>query len=263
MDRLFVKELLRVPTCSRHEDRMVEFISTFAIKHKIPFRTDDFGNIYLLKGTNNIEHVPCVVAHIDTVHHDQKDLVVSNTKLNIVETTDGDKTILRAYHPETLSSTGIGGDDLCGVGICLELILKFDNIIGAFFRQEENGCHGSRNSDREVMSKVAYAIQFDAPTNNWVSEVCSGVKLYDSTFIGEIKDILTRHGQTNFSRDPYTDVKALRELYDFNCINFFAGYYNMHRSDEYVVLEDMEKAIDMGEEVIKHLGNKKYIFNNL
>ncbi len=242
---------------------MVEFIIAFAIKHKIPARIDDFGNVYLLKGTKRVEHVPCVVAHIDTVHHDQRDLVLSNRRLNIVETIEGDKTILKAYDPRTLDRTGIGGDDCAGVAICLELILKFDNIIGAFFRQEENGCHGSTNSDREVFSKVSYAIQFDAPNNDWVSEVCSGVKLYNSSFLTKIKSVLDSYGMTKYSRDPYTDVKVLRQLYDFNCINFFAGYYNMHRPDEYVVLEDMEKAIAMGEDVIKQLGNEKSYFEEL
>jgi di/tripeptidase len=261
MDIDFAKKLFSVPTCSKHEDLMVDFLESYAIDNNIPYKIDDFGNIYLIKGEiTEDDRVPCVVSHIDTVHHSYDSLIKNNDSLIIKESILHDKRLLKAYHPNTNELLPIGGDDKAGVAICLELILKFDKIIAAFFREEEIGCHGSANSDEEIFKNVGYAIQFDAPGNNWVSKTCNGVQLFNEEFFNEIKDILKDFGQTKISNDPYTDVYKLKELYDFNCINFFAGYYNMHRDDEYVVVEDMEKAVLMGEEIIKKLGNKKYEF---
>jgi len=265
MDREFFKKLLSVPTYSKHEDRMIDFILEYATSKNIPTKIDDFGNIYLLKGVDdeNIEYLPCVVSHVDTVHYKHVDLIHNNGFLDIHEIAKDNNTYLFATMDDSNGDeiqTGVGGDDKAGIAICLEIINRTDNIIGAFFRQEENGCHGSKASDAEVMSKVGYAIQFDAPGDNWVSENCYGVKLYNDEFLGEIKDILDKYNQTKYSHDPYTDVYALKKGYDFNTINFFAGYHNMHTDKEYIVIEQVEKAIEMGCEVIQKLGNKKMVY---
>jgi acetylornithine deacetylase/succinyl-diaminopimelate desuccinylase-like protein len=57
---------------------------------------------------------------------------------------------------------------------------------------------------------------------------------------------------------PYTDVYALRGLFDFQCINFSIGYYNYHTPYEYVVIEDVFNGIEMGREMINTLGYKLY-----
>jgi tripeptide aminopeptidase len=52
--------------------------------------------------------------------------------------------------------------------------------------------------------------------------------------------------------DPFTDVKELRLKYGIPCFNLFAGYYGQHSGiNEYVVVEDVEKAIEVGYEIIK------------
>ncbi|NIP32185.1 MAG: hypothetical protein GTO02_22730, partial [Candidatus Dadabacteria bacterium] len=81
-----------------------------------------------------------------------------------------------------------------------------------------------------------YAIQFDAPSSNWISEICSGVKLFDEDFKGEIKGTLNECGYTKFSIDPFTDVNQLASKYDFNCLNLGCGYYRQHTSSEYVIV---------------------------
>ena len=53
---------------------------------------------------------------------------------------------------------------------------------------------------------------------------------------------------------------VLKERFNFSCLNFAAGYYGWHSDHEYVVVEDVENAINLGEKVIKSLGNKKYKF---
>ena len=43
---------------------------------------------------------------------------------------------------------------------------------------------------------------------------------------------------------------VLKEKFDFSCLNFAAGYYGWHSSTEYVVIEDVQNAINLGEKVI-------------
>ena len=57
---------------------------------------------------------------------------------------------------------------------------------------------------------------------------------------------------------PYTDVSQIKRKGDFSCINFSCGYYNMHSVQEFVVLDDVEKAFFMTKEVVNQLGLKKY-----
>jgi putative aminopeptidase FrvX len=233
----------------------------FGIRNSIRVLIDVKGNIYLIKGIlNEGEYYPCVCAHIDTVHYTHKEMIKNNQRLNIIEDILDGNVRLSAEHPTSGKETGIGGDDKCGVAICLELLLKSEKMIAAFFVQEESGCHGSKNADDNIFNKVGYVIEFDAPKDNWCTRLCCGIQLYQDDVFNEIKPILDEFGIDNISVDPYTDVYALRTNYDFQCMNFFAGYYNYHSKYEYVLVKDVEKAINMGDKIIKKLGYEKRFF---
>ena len=67
-------------------------------------------------------------------------------------------------------------------------------------------------------------------------------------------------GRHDYQSHPYTDVYALKNIFDFSCINFAIGYYNYHTPNEYVVVEDVYSGIETGKKMIEGLGNKKYPF---
>jgi hypothetical protein len=127
---------------------------------------------------------------------------------------------------------------------------------------EETGCHGSKKADPNFFMNVGYGIQFDAPGNTMVTEYCMGTKLFDrdSDFFKTCDEVLTENftnGQVYHS-NPYTDVYALKNTFDFACINFAIGYYNYHTQREYVVVEDVYNGIKTGKQMIEKLGNQKY-----
>jgi tripeptide aminopeptidase len=263
MNKEFLKEILSIPTYSTQEQRVVKYLADYAIENNVECTIDKFGNVYLYKGDmEEGEFRPCVVAHTDTVHNYHDMLVSGDRRLEIEEEkfTKGKEevTILTAYDPMSGEQTGIGGDDKAGIFIALQLFENHDKIMAAFFVSEEIGCIGSRSADKTNFKNVGWFIQFDAPTANWVSKVCNGVELFDDKFQENIMDILTKHEQTKISRDPYTDVFALRPKTGINCINIFAGYENMHTRSEYVVVEHVQKAIDLAEDLINHLGDSEY-----
>ena len=159
---------------------------------------------------------------------------------------------------------GVGGDDKAGVFICLELLDKFDNIKAFFPVAEEIGCEGSKAADESFFKDVGYAVQFDSTENNTMSKTLLGVKLYeqDGEFIKKCENLILEHGISEWRHHPYTDTMVLKEKFDFSCLNFAAGYYGWHSSTEYVVIEDVQNAINLGEKVIIELGNKKYPYKH-
>ena len=259
MDTDFLKEVLSIPSISGNESMVRDYIIEFAIDNKIDYVLDKKGNVYLTKGKDRVtlgEYYPCVVSHIDTVHRSHIDLINDKRRLDIVEDVKGN---LIAYNPLTNQQTGIGGDDKCGVFVCLSLFLEMDILKGAFFVEEEIGMLGSKEACSEFFENVGYAIQFDAPSANWITEVCSGVKIFDTEFKDKIKTVLSEGGYTNFSNDPFTDVNQLSQKFDFNCLNLGCGYYEQHRDSEYVVVDEVKKSLHMGIKLIHHLGVADYL----
>lgn len=258
----FLKEVLSIPSVSGDESMVRDYIIEYAKENGIEYYTDAKKNLYLTKGTDKMtsgEYYPCVVSHMDTVHGSHRELIETKTNLIIEDTGESEMGELIAKHPITKEQTGIGGDDKCGVYVCLEMFERFDILKGAFFVEEEIGMLGSKQADDKFFENVGYAIQFDAPSSNWISEVCSGVKLFDEDFKEEIKGTLNECGYTKFSKDPFTDVNQLASKYDFNCLNLGCGYYRQHTNSEYVVVEEVSDSIKAGYELITKLGLVKYI----
>ena len=143
----------------------------------------------------------------------------------------------------------------------MTLLLELPVLKAAFFVSEEIGCIGSSKADPEFFKNVGYAIQFDAPYDYMVTEVSSGVPLYNrrSEFFNKANNVLIEYIIPEYGSHPFTDVYALKKLFDFSCINLSIGYYDYHTANEYVVLEDVENGIKIGRDLIESLGYEKYI----
>jgi putative aminopeptidase FrvX len=255
----FLKNVLSVPTKTYREGLMVEFITSWLTSKNIEHYVDEHLNVYATKQNDpTIEYFPCVVSHTDTVHNldsiNVREEELPNTQKEL-------KLALKAYNDHG-QPTGIGGDDKAGVFACLTLLDELPNLKASFFVSEETGCHGSGKADPEFFKNVGYVIEFDAPENWMVTEYCFGQQLFDreSEFFEVADKILTEgmKGNQEYMVHPYTDVYALRGLFDFQCINFSIGYYNYHSPYEYVVIEDVFNGIEMGREMINTLGYKLY-----
>jgi putative aminopeptidase FrvX len=224
-------------------------------------------NIYATKGElTDGEFYPMFIAHTDTVHQKIDKIIVKEEKL-VRPNTFGktfDKTevnCLKAY-TENGDPTGIGGDDKCGIFICLELLRQLDKVKIGLFVSEETGCHGSSKCDENFLKDVGYITQYDAPGNHLISEICSGVRLFDREgefFAKTLKVIEESFGNEMLVQShPYTDVSQLKKKSDVSCINMSCGYYNMHTNQEFVSIEDVRCAIEAGKNMVKELGYKKY-----
>lgn len=258
LNKDFVYELMAIPTVSSYEYRLITFVVLWARRNNVDFEFDDYGNLYLTKGTiNDGEYYPCVTAHLDSVQQKHKLYVQAGQELDVKT-----RTVLNK-HEIFVDGMGIGGDDKAGVLIALSMFSHVDKLKACFFLEEEIGCKGSDHLNVDWFKNVGYVIGYDSPDLNRAAWACSGTKLFSADFFkNHIKDICAKHGLTDFRSEPFTDVKKIREKTNVMCMNFGSGYYEAHSPREYCVIEDMDTACRMGHEIIEHLGLKRYELEN-
>ena len=247
-----LKRILAVPTCSRREHRMVEFLLQH-VRERGAERcgvatVDRWNNVLIVKGSGG--DVPCAGAHIDTIQ--------GWDEIEIVEQ-DG---LLLGFDGQG-NRRGTGGDDKYGVAVCLELLERFQHIVVALFAREEIGYVGAQNADAGFFGRVGYALEFDAPATGLISYSAGGLRLFENAgqFIQTAMPVLRRFGFTHFQSHPFTDLTGHRRRFTFSCINASCGYHDWHRDDEYVSVAEVETTIEMATELIAALGNRRYDFD--
>ena len=261
---LDVKELyetMQVPSCSRYEFRMAAFVMMWARKNGIGYEFDKKGNVYLTKGKlAEGEFYPCVTAHMDTVQDKAKPYALAGAELPLrtrrVKSTTSDEV----RHEIFIDGQGIGADDKLGVYISLQLMKKFDKIKAVFFVEEEIGMMGSKELVKDFFKDVAYVIGWDSPDIIRGAWNCSGTQLFSKDFYeNHLRDIIKDWGfkGSDLHREPFTDVIQIREKTGITCMNFGNGGYQAHSSTEYLVIEHVDHAVGMGEDIIRRLGNKQ------
>jgi len=255
MDIGLLKEILAIPTYFGVEIKVKEFLVKYFKSKNYQYHFDAIGNLYAQKG--NAEYFPCVCAHMDSVHKSHVELIENNWSKEIVE----DEGWLYAIHPQTKKRMGLGADDLAGIYLCLEMFDRVDNLKGAFFIQEEYGIRGARECDENFLKDVGYFIEFDGPTNNWYSQTLQFSNIYSEEFHCLVEDILKRHGITNFSHDPYTDIAVVKDKFNVCSCNLPAGYFYWHTDNEYLDLSHIDNHILLGFEFLKRLGEKRFELN--
>jgi len=246
-----LKQLLVVPSHSGREERLVAFLKEHVRQGGIErcgeIFVDRFNNVRIRKG--KLGAVPCVAAHLDTVH--------AASAVKIVQQ-DGRLFGLN----EQGQRTGIGADDKAGVFVCLELLEKFENIAVILFAGEEIGCVGAEHAPKAWFEDVGYVIEFDCPGRGLVSYTSNGVRLFTNggKFIQTAGPVMQAHGLTRWQQHPFSDVVVLRRRFGFSCLNLSCGYYNWHRRDEYIVVDEVAAAVHAGEALITALGCLAYPF---
>jgi tripeptide aminopeptidase len=264
------KELLSVPSKTYQEDMMVKYLlDELSQMEGITVVCDEHKNIYVTKGTlDEGEYYPMFIAHTDTVHNIVDEIIVKEEYLLRPYTYGKDfgneqVLCLKAYDKDD-RPTGIGGDDKCGIFICLELLKQLDKVKIALFVSEETGCHGSKMVNQEFLKDVGYCTQYDAPGDHLISYSCMGTVLFDEE--SEFFKLAYRSISDGFGNEmlvqshPYTDIMMIKQKSDLSCINMSCGYYNMHTSNEFISLYDVERAIIAGKNMVTNLGYKKYEF---
>lgn len=164
-----------------------------------------------------------LVAHMDTVHD------VLPYLINHKKDEKGNDIIS--------SPMGIGGDDRCGIYMIFQVLKRF-NCSVLFCEDEEIGTVGAKKFTKHPVSKdlkFNYIIEFDRKGSN------------DAVFYDcdnpEFTDFITKE----FFKEAYgsfSDISVVAPHLGCAAVNLSCGYYNAHKKDEYVVIQEMEAVIE-------------------
>jgi tripeptide aminopeptidase len=250
MRTALLMELLAVQTCSTREERMVEFLLAHCRAAGCEVYSDKSKNVYVTKG--QADWYPAVAAHIDTVQ--------MFDDIEIRRAGDASDRFI-GFKAGTEDRRGIGADCKTGIFVCLELLDILPVLKVAFFAMEEIGCVGARKSDPSFFKNIGYLLEFDCPSKNMMSYTSSGVRLFDNDgpFINAALPVLQAYN-VQWQHHPFTDVSAIRPMYNMSCMNLSSGYYNWHADTEFAYLPDVQNAITMGVELLAALGSVHYPF---
>jgi len=248
MNISLLKRLLKVPTFTGTEVLMIEWLMNyFQARHDCTAHQDWRGNVYVTKGV--ADTYPCVCAHTDTVHRPTKVIILEERGKLFAMDWEG-------------KMVGCGGDDKAGIYLCLQMLEQLPALKAAFFVSEETGCHGSRNCSEEWFRDVGYVMEFDSPCDDILTFTCDGTQLFpvQGPFFEAAYPQFQKFGAMNWQHHPFTDVSVLKRKFNFPCLNLPAGYFRMHRTEEYVVPSAVENSLQLGLELVKALRQERYVF---
>ncbi|MCY8291563.1 M20/M25/M40 family metallo-hydrolase [Bacillus haynesii] len=227
--------LLNIQAPSGQEHKVVKYVKPILESLCDKVWLDDYRNLLAEKRVGSGKGATIILsAHMDSV----KGLVPGREVKEIDGTFYSSKGIL-------------GADDRAGIAILLAVLRNVEKtcfegtIKVAFSREEEIGCVGSSQIDKEWIEGSDLAIVVDRRGNNdivvgnWSQAFCSDEV---GTFFEECAAM--QDMSWSAVEGGISDACTFAEL-NVNSVNLSAGYMNEHTPREYVVLEDMKKTVSL------------------
>ena len=248
LDLKLLKKLCLITSPSRNEQPMISFIINYC--YNIPnltFEMDHYNNLFLTKNTTNPKYYCCVVAHLDQIVTNKGPFGV-NIKAGLIT----------GYHKVDKSSCGLGLDDGVGICIALQLLKSQPNLKVLFTTEEELGAIGAREATTNIdfLSDVRYFLQADRKGNSDFITYTNCIDVCSPEFISDMMPIMHKYGYKQ-AAGTLTDVGELCEELGISGCNLSCGYYAPHSSKEYGVVEDIQRCLNLMEEVINTLPEDK------
>jgi len=222
-------EVFKIPSTTYDETSMSIHIAKRLDASGIPYKVDNYGNILVSKGEGNR---PCFCAHLDTVHMYLNGFNVFSEKYKEHDLEDARVYL---YAKDDLGKkVGIGGDDKCGIVVCLELLEALSNVKVVFFSSEESGGTGSAHIDIEFFKDCNFLGGIDRWNGkDFINSYC-GDKTISKAFSSDIQSIMKTFGYT-FNSGLFTDAFNVQgRKIGISCFNVSCGYYGHHSDMEYV-----------------------------
>lgn len=169
-----------------------------------------------------------LLAHMDTVHHDNCTIVCTSEDGNYV-----------------MSPQGIGGDDRCGIFMVLEIIKEYKCSV-LFTEDEEKGCVGAHKfvNDKVVPTvPINYLLEFDRKNKNDAVFYSCDNKDFEAFITDEEIGFKTAYGSCS-------DISSVAPYLKTAAVNLSCGYYNAHTEHEYVKMSEMLHNIERAKLII-------------
>jgi len=165
-------EIRKIPRCSKHEEKISEYVVNFAKKHNLKYKVDKIGNIVICKdATKGMENKPGVIlqGHLDMVCEKNSDVKFDFSKDSLQLKLNGD--VLTAV------GTTLGADN--GIGLAMSLAILEDNNIkhgpieSLFTIDEETGLTGAFAMDKDMI-KGRILLNLDSEDFGVLTVGCAG-----------------------------------------------------------------------------------------
>jgi dipeptidase D len=144
-------EIRKIPRCSKHEEKIREYIVNFAKKQGLKTKVDPVGNVVILKpATARMQNKPTIIlqGHMDMVCEKNSDVKFDFTKDPIQLKINGDLL--------TASGTTLGADNGIGLAISLAILedkkLRHGSIESLYTVDEETGLTGAFAMKSDMLS---------------------------------------------------------------------------------------------------------------
>jgi len=144
-------EIRKIPHCSKHEEKIREYVLDFAKQHNLKSKTDKTGNVVISKSASSgMDGKPTVIlqGHMDMVCEKNSDVDFDFTEDPIKLKLEGD--IL------TADGTTLGADNGIGLAISLAILedstLKHGPIEALFTVDEETGLTGAFAMESDMLT---------------------------------------------------------------------------------------------------------------
>lgn len=165
-----------------------------------------------------------LVAHMDTVHHDNCTIVCTSP--------DG---------KYWMSPQGIGGDDRCGIYAIMKITETHKCSI-LFTEDEEIGCVGAKKyakfiaeNSTAIPKSLNYIVELDRKNaNDAVFYSCDNAEF--EKFVTTDTGFKTAYGSCS-------DISYVAPALGVAAVNFSSGYYNPHQTCEYINLAELNENI--------------------
>jgi len=147
----FFEEFSQIPRCSKHEEKIIEYLKSYAAKKGLECKQDKIGNVFIYKpASSGMENKPTIIlqSHIDIVCEKNKGTEHDFSKDPLQLRIDG----------EWLAATGttLGADNGIGMAATLAVLdddeLKTGKIEALFTVDEETGLTGAFGLDPSFLT---------------------------------------------------------------------------------------------------------------
>ena len=167
----YFEEICSIPRCSKHEEKIAEYIAEVARKNGLEVQRDEAGNVVARKKAQGYENAPMVTlqCHMDMVCEKNKDVEHDFSKDAIKPYVDGEWVKAKG--------TTLGADNGIGVAICLALMeakdIKHGPLEFLFTVDEETGLTGAFALKKGFV-KGDYLINLDSEDFGVIYIGCAG-----------------------------------------------------------------------------------------
>jgi len=167
----YFEEICKIPRCSKHEEKIAEYIMEVARKHGLEVEKDEVGNVVARKKANGYENAPMITlqCHMDMVCEKNKDVEHDFSKDAIQPYVDGEWVKAKG--------TTLGADNGIGLAMCLALMeekdIKHGPLEFLFTVDEETGLTGAFNLKKEFI-KGELLINLDSEDFGVIYIGCAG-----------------------------------------------------------------------------------------